>query len=348
MQGRLTVRSGPGQDDVLPGPAVMRRRAAGARSPPSSCSPGAGTAGRRRRLRRRRPPTTRGSRSSRARREGGFDAQKIYKAEAPGRGHGRVAVRRRGRRGLRLRAQRRGRDRHQRARRHDRRGRRRSSAPTRSTSSSPTATAWRRRCSGTTRTPTSRCCAWIRRACRCEPLPLGDSEKVRVGEPVAAIGSPFGQAQSLSVGHRLRGRPLGRRRLTEFSISGAIQTDAAINPGNSGGPLVGSDGARDRHQPADPEPLRRRRGRRLRGADRRRQALDRPAARDRARREVRVPRRVLGPAVPAARRALRARRRQGRVGAGDQPGRAGRAGRAARRHRPGGLPGRARSRAAAT
>ena len=73
------------------------------------------------------------------------------------------------------------------------------------------------------------------------PLPLGDSEKVEVGEPVAAIGSPFGQAQSLSVGI-VSAIDRSVASLTQFAISGAIQTDAAINPGNSGGPLVGSDG----------------------------------------------------------------------------------------------------------
>jgi S1-C subfamily serine protease len=73
------------------------------------------------------------------------------------------------------------------------------------------------------------------------PLPLGDSEKVRVGEPVAAIGSPFGQAQSLSVGI-VSAVDRSVASLTDFQIAGAIQTDAAINPGNSGGPLVGADG----------------------------------------------------------------------------------------------------------
>ena len=62
-----------------------------------------------------------------------------------------------------------------------------------------------------------------------------------MGEPVAAIGSPFGQAQSLSVGI-VSAIDRSVASLTEFAISGAIQTDAAINPGNSGGPLVGSDG----------------------------------------------------------------------------------------------------------
>ena len=62
-----------------------------------------------------------------------------------------------------------------------------------------------------------------------------------MGEPVAAIGSPFGQAQSLSVGI-VSAVDRAVASLTEFAIAGAIQTDAAINPGNSGGPLVGADG----------------------------------------------------------------------------------------------------------
>ena len=74
------------------------------------------------------------------------------------------------------------------------------------------------------------------------PMPLGSSSSVEVGEPVAAIGSPFGERQSLSVGvisaidrdiQSLNG---------SFAIPGAFQTDAAINPGNSGGPLVAADG----------------------------------------------------------------------------------------------------------
>jgi S1-C subfamily serine protease len=74
-----------------------------------------------------------------------------------------------------------------------------------------------------------------------KPLPLGESSKVEVGQPVAAIGSPFGQAGSLSVGI-VSAVDRSVASLTEFAISGAIQTDAAINPGNSGGPLVGADG----------------------------------------------------------------------------------------------------------
>jgi S1-C subfamily serine protease len=73
------------------------------------------------------------------------------------------------------------------------------------------------------------------------PLPLGDSEKTQVGEPVVAIGSPFGERQSLSVGV-VSATDRSIASLTDFNISGALQTDAAINPGNSGGPLVNSRG----------------------------------------------------------------------------------------------------------
>jgi S1-C subfamily serine protease len=74
-----------------------------------------------------------------------------------------------------------------------------------------------------------------------KPLPLGESGKVSVGQPVAAIGSPFGEQQSLSVGV-VSAVNRSVASLTDFQIAGAIQTDAAINPGNSGGPLVGPDG----------------------------------------------------------------------------------------------------------
>ena len=59
---------------------------------------------------------------------------------------------------------------------------------------------------------------------------------------MAAIGSPFGEKQSLSVGV-ISAIDRSIQSLNQnFSISGAIQTDAAINPGNSGGPLVDGDG----------------------------------------------------------------------------------------------------------
>jgi S1-C subfamily serine protease len=69
------------------------------------------------------------------------------------------------------------------------------------------------------------------------PLTEGDDSQLEVGESVAAIGSPFGEQQSLSVGV-ISATDRSVKSLTQFQIEGAIQTDAAINPGNSGGPLL--------------------------------------------------------------------------------------------------------------
>jgi S1-C subfamily serine protease len=73
------------------------------------------------------------------------------------------------------------------------------------------------------------------------PLPLGDSSNVQVGDPVVAIGNPFGLDRTVTTGivsalQRQIQAPNG------FSISDVIQTDAAINPGNSGGPLIDAAG----------------------------------------------------------------------------------------------------------
>jgi S1-C subfamily serine protease len=73
------------------------------------------------------------------------------------------------------------------------------------------------------------------------PLRLGSSSRLVVGEPVAAIGSPFGEQQSLSVGV-VSALDRNIESLTKFGIGNAIQTDAAINPGNSGGPLLDAHG----------------------------------------------------------------------------------------------------------
>jgi S1-C subfamily serine protease len=70
-----------------------------------------------------------------------------------------------------------------------------------------------------------------------QPLELGNDEELHVGQPVAAIGSPFGEQQSLSVGV-VSATDRSVRSLTQFEIAGSIQTDASINPGNSGGPLL--------------------------------------------------------------------------------------------------------------
>jgi S1-C subfamily serine protease len=79
------------------------------------------------------------------------------------------------------------------------------------------------------------------------PLRLGSSSDLVVGQPVAAMGTPFGQQGSLSVGViSALNRSIQSLNVSgshAFDISGAIQTDAAINHGNSGGPLVDARGA---------------------------------------------------------------------------------------------------------
>ncbi len=73
------------------------------------------------------------------------------------------------------------------------------------------------------------------------PLSLGDSSNLNVGEPIAAIGNPFGLSGSMSSGivsQMGRLLPSG----SGYSIPDVIQTDAAINPGNSGGPLLNMRG----------------------------------------------------------------------------------------------------------
>ncbi len=74
----------------------------------------------------------------------------------------------------------------------------------------------------------------------CEPLSLGDSDSLQVGQKVMAIGNPFGLQLTLTTGIV---SSLGRRIETRDAIiDEVIQTDAAINPGNSGGPLLNTVG----------------------------------------------------------------------------------------------------------
>jgi len=74
-----------------------------------------------------------------------------------------------------------------------------------------------------------------------QPVTFGDSDALQIGETVLAIGSPFGQDWTLTSGI-ISGLDRTIQGLTEFSIGGVIQTDAAINPGNSGGPLLNLNG----------------------------------------------------------------------------------------------------------
>src|SRR5204862_8020461 len=72
-------------------------------------------------------------------------------------------------------------------------------------------------------------------------LPLGSSKQVQVGDPVVAIGNPFGFQRTVTTGivsakQRQIEAPNG------FPIRNVLQTDASINPGNSGGPLLDADG----------------------------------------------------------------------------------------------------------
>ena len=74
-----------------------------------------------------------------------------------------------------------------------------------------------------------------------QPIPIGDSSKLKVGQEIAAIGNPFGLSGSMTSGIISQmGRLLPQD--SGYSIPDVIQTDAAINPGNSGGPLLNMKG----------------------------------------------------------------------------------------------------------
>jgi putative serine protease PepD len=73
------------------------------------------------------------------------------------------------------------------------------------------------------------------------PIPFADSSTAQVGDPVVAIGSPFSLPETTTAGIvSAVGRSITAPN--NFTITGAIQTDAAINPGNSGGPLLDGNG----------------------------------------------------------------------------------------------------------
>jgi S1-C subfamily serine protease len=76
-----------------------------------------------------------------------------------------------------------------------------------------------------------------------KPLAIGNSSNMEVGDPVIAIGNPFGLSDTLTTGIVSGvGRLLPSAGAAGFSIPNAIQTDAPINPGNSGGPLLNMQG----------------------------------------------------------------------------------------------------------
>jgi putative serine protease PepD len=78
-------------------------------------------------------------------------------------------------------------------------------------------------------------------ASQLHPIAFADSSAAQVGDPVVAIGSPFSQPETVTQGIVSQ---VGRSITAPngYTITGAIQTDAAINPGNSGGPLLDAQG----------------------------------------------------------------------------------------------------------
>jgi S1-C subfamily serine protease len=73
------------------------------------------------------------------------------------------------------------------------------------------------------------------------PVPLGDSSKLAVGDPVIAIGNPFGYSRTVTTGI-VSGLQRQIQAPNGFTIPDVVQTDASINPGNSGGPLLDANG----------------------------------------------------------------------------------------------------------
>jgi len=75
------------------------------------------------------------------------------------------------------------------------------------------------------------------------PLPLGNSDAVHVGDPVVAIGNPFGLDRTVTAGIVSALQRVIQAPAQQYSIDHVIQTDAALNKGNSGGPLLDASGS---------------------------------------------------------------------------------------------------------
>ena len=165
------------------------------------------------------------------------------------------------------------------------------------------------------------------------PLELGDDSELQVGQPVAAIGSPFGEQQSLSSRHRLRHRPLGQ--IADPVPDRGRDPDRRLDqPRQLGRAAARRRRPRARHQRADRDQLRLQLRGRLRGPDLRDQAIGRPVA-GRRQRRIRLHRRLQPGALPAAGGQARARhhlRRPARRSRLRRPRREGRPARSATRN----------------
>ena len=145
-------------------------------------------------------------------------------------------------------------------------------------------------CWATTASRTRRCCSADPKDLGLRALPQGQARALRVGDPVAVIGSPFENRASLSTGVVSQlDRQIAAPGVCGYRTTGAIQTDAAVNPGNSGGPLLNAVGQVVGHGHGRRQQRGSARGRLLRGADRGRQA-PLPGARGRQALPVRIPR----------------------------------------------------------
>ena len=266
--------------------------------------------------------------------QGGFDPAQIYERLAPGgrdravglRGrHQPPRLRRRGRSGLRLRAGRQGLHRDQRPRRHERLRRRRGRAGVRRVLGRQP------RAGEIVGVDPNADVALLKvdpEGLSLTPLRLGRVHSIDVGEPVAAIGSPFGERQSLSIGVVSARRP--QHRVAHPVRDRRRDPDRRRDqPGQLRRARCSTPGPRARHQRPDQVSVRRRRGRGLRDPGRRGAALAAELRGD-GQGRLRLPGRDDAGALAAARRAARPRRARRRADPGDRAGQPGREGGPAR------------------